>query len=121
MSLHGAACATAWAPITPAVMPTKVSDTPTTDMNRRPIVMRAIRRRRPFGWAPSAPTSSGALTRHRDHFAGQVTGVVTGQERDRGGHFPRFGGAAERLDLRQPVQQLGAAGLLQELVPCDAR
>lgn len=63
----------------------------------------------------------GPLTRHRNHFSSQITGVVTGQECDRRGDLPRLGRAAERLALRQPVQQIRAAGLLEELVPRDAR
>ena len=47
-----------------------------------------------------------SLTRHRNHFSGQVTGVVTGQERDGGRDLPRLGGPAERLAFGEPVEQL---------------
>src|SRR5690349_1080158 len=60
------------------------------------------------GYQPSACLATGSLrvlARYRDDLAGQVAGVVAGEEGDGGRHLPRFGGAPEGFAGRQPVEQ----------------
>src|SRR4051794_40522488 len=62
------------------------------------------------------PLRSRVLAGHRHDLAGQVAGVVAGQERDHGRHLPRLGGPAERLAPGQLGEQLLGGGPGQERV-----